>query len=66
MKNIAVVNTRNRMLSENLKMTLDTRHTDLNNNIFMIGGPGSGKTYRFVKPNLMQMFGSYVITDPNR
>lgn len=64
MKNIAVVNTRNRMLSENLKMTLDTRHTDLNNNIFMIGGPGSGKTYRFVKPNLMQMFGSYVITDP--
>lgn len=59
-----IVNTRNRILSQNLMMTLDTRHTDLNNNMFVIGGPGSGKTFRFVKPNLMQMFGSYVITDP--
>ena len=59
-----IVNTRNRMLSQNLRMTLNTRHTDLNNNIIVIGGPGSGKTFRLVQPNLMQMFGSYVITDP--
>ena len=64
MKNTVVVNTRNRMLSQNLMMTLDTRHTELNNNIFIVGGPGSGKTYRFVMPNLMQMFGAYIITDP--
>lgn len=64
MGNAVVVNTRNRILSQNLMMSLDTRHTDLNNNIFVIGGPGSGKTFRFVKSNLMQLFGSYVITDP--
>lgn len=38
-----IVNTRNRMLSQNIQMTLDTRHTDLNNNILVIGGSGSGK-----------------------
>lgn len=59
-----IVNTRNRMLSQNIRMTLDTRHTDLNNNILVIGGSGSGKTYRFVKPQLMQMSGSFIITDP--
>lgn len=63
-QNVQVVNTRNRMLSQNIYMTLDTRHTDLNNNILVIGGSGSGKTYRFVKPQLMQMSGSFVITDP--
>ena len=31
-----IVNTRNRMLSQNIQMTLDTRHTDLNNNILVI------------------------------
>lgn len=61
-----IVNTRNRMLSQNIQMTLDTRHTDLNNNILLFGGSGSGKTFRFVKPNLMQMVSSFVITDPNR
>ena len=30
----------------------------------MIGGSGSGKTRFFVKPNLMQMHSSYVVTDP--
>lgn len=64
MRRTVVVNTRNRMLSQNLYMSLDTRHTDLNNNILLIGGSGAGKTYRFVKPCLMQMNGSYVITDP--
>jgi type IV secretion system protein VirD4 len=35
-----------------------------NRNILIIGGPGSGKTFTFVKPNLLQMNGSYLITDP--
>ena len=36
-----------------------------NKNILVIGGSGSGKTRFFVKPNLMQMHSSYVVTDPN-
>ena len=35
-----------------------------NKNILVIGGSGSGKTRFFVKPNLMQMHCSYVVTDP--
>ena len=35
-----------------------------NKNILVIGGSGSGKTRFFVKPNIMQMHSSYVITDP--
>lgn len=35
-----------------------------NKNILVIGGSGSGKTRFFVKPNLMQMHSSYVMTDP--
>ena len=63
-KNTCIVNTRNRILSQNIQMSLNTRHTDLNNNVLVIGGSGAGKTYRFVKPQLMQMNGSYIITDP--
>ncbi|MEG2006760.1 MAG: type IV secretory system conjugative DNA transfer family protein [Raoultibacter sp.] len=37
---------------------------DRNKNVLLIGGPGSGKTRFNVKPNLMQMNASYVITDP--
>lgn len=35
-----------------------------NKNILVIGGSGSGKTRFFVKPNLMQMHSSYIVTDP--
>ena len=35
-----------------------------NKNILVIGGSGSGKTRFFVKPNLMQMHSSYVVTAP--
>ena len=35
-----------------------------NKNILVIGGSGSGKTSFFVKPNLMQLHSSYVVTDP--
>jgi len=64
MRNAYLVNTRNRILSQNIQMSMNSRHTDLNNNILVIGGSGAGKTYRFVKPQLMQMTGSYIITDP--
>jgi type IV secretion system protein VirD4 len=35
-----------------------------NYNVLVIGGSGSGKTYSYLKPNLMQLAGSYVVTDP--
>ena len=34
-------------------------------NILVIGGSGSGQTRVFVKPNLMQVHSSYVVTEPN-
>ena len=37
---------------------------DRNKNIVVIGGSGSGKTYSHIKPSLMQLHSSYVITDP--
>ena len=35
-----------------------------NKNVMVIGGSGSGKTRFFIKPNIMQMHSSYVVTDP--
>lgn len=37
---------------------------DRNLNVLIVGGSGSGKTRFYVKPNLMQLMGSYVLTDP--
>lgn len=57
---------RNRILSQNVRMSLDTRKTKLNNNVLIIGGSGAGKTFYEVKPNLMQMPKncSFICTDP--
>jgi len=45
----------NRLLSQNLRMSLDFRKLKLNGNILICGGSGAGKTFFFVMPNLMQM-----------
>lgn len=37
---------------------------DRNKNVEIVGGSGSGKTRGYTKPNIMQMYGSYVVTDP--
>lgn len=37
---------------------------NINKNVLVIGGSGSGKTRFHVKPNLMQMNASYIVTDP--
>lgn len=57
---------KNRILSQNVRMSLDTRKTKLNNNVLIIGGSGAGKTFYEVKPNLMQMSDkcSFIVTDP--
>ena len=36
-----------------------------NKNVLIVGGSGSGKTAFWLKPNLLQMHSSYVVTDPN-
>lgn len=45
-------------------MSINTRKTMRNNNVLIVGGSGSGKTRFFLKPNLMQLHSSYVVTDP--
>jgi len=54
----------NKLFTQTEKMSLDTRKTFKNNNTLIIGGSGSGKTRFFVKPNIMQLNSSFVITDP--
>ena len=60
--NILLTQTERLMMSGRPKQPKYAR----NKNILVIGGSGSGKTRFFVKPNLMQMHSSYVVTDPNR
>jgi type IV secretion system protein VirD4 len=55
---------KNRILSQNVRMSLDTRKTKLNDNVLIIGGSGAGKTFYEVKPNLMQRNSSFIVTDP--
>ena len=52
--------------TESLTMTSRPKDpkTARNKNILVIGGSGSGKTRFFVKPSLLQMHSSYVVTDP--
>lgn len=57
---------KNRILSNNVRMSADTSVTGLNNNMLVIGGSGAGKTFFIVKPNIMQMMlnNSFIATDP--
>ena len=58
--NVILTQTERLMMSSRPKQPKYAR----NKNILVIGGSGSGKTRFFVKPNLMQMHSSYVVTDP--
>ncbi len=59
---------KNVLLTQTERLTMDSRPKQpkyaRNKNVVVIGGSGSGKTRFFVKPNLMQMHSSYVVTDP--
>ena len=59
----------NVILTETERLTMEGRPAAgpkyaRNKNILVVGGSGSGKTRFFVKPNLLQMHSSYVVTDP--
>ena len=52
------------ILADGVSLGTDMRKTQLNNNVIVFGTPGGGKTEGIVKPNIMQMNSSYVVTDP--
>ena len=58
----------NVILTKTESLTMNSRpkepKTARNKNVLVIGGSGSGKTRFWLKPNLMQMHSSYVVTDP--
>lgn len=59
-KNVILTKSESLMMSSRPKNPKFAR----NKNVLVVGGSGSGKTRFFVKPNLMQMHSSYVVTDP--
>lgn len=58
----------NVILSQTERLTMNNRPAQpkyaRNKNMLVVGGSGSGKTRFFIKPNLLQMHSSYVLTDP--
>lgn len=58
--NIILTKTEKLMMSNRPKEPKNAR----NKNVLIIGGSGSGKTRFWIKPNLLQMHSSYVVTDP--
>lgn len=58
----------NVILSQTERLTMNSRPANpkyaRNKNTLCVGGSGSGKTRFFIKPNLLQMHSSYVLTDP--
>jgi len=59
-KNVILTQTERLMMSNRPKDPRNAR----NKNVLVVGGSGSGKTRFFIKPNLMQLHSSYVVTDP--
>ena len=58
----------NIILTQTERLTMNSRpknpKTARNKNVLIVGGSGSGKTRFFVKPSIMQLHSSYVVTDP--
>jgi type IV secretion system protein VirD4 len=58
----------NVLLSQTERITMNSRPSNpkyaRNKNVLVVGGSGSGKTRFFIKPQLLQMHSSYVVTDP--
>ena len=58
----------NIILTKTERLMMSNRPSDpknaRNKNVLIVGGSGSGKTRFWLKPNLLQMHSSYVVTDP--
>ncbi|MBS6466603.1 MAG: type IV secretory system conjugative DNA transfer family protein [Clostridium sp.] len=53
-----------RLYSEKIRISINTRKTRINNNVLAIGGSGVGKSQFLAKPQLYQANTSFVVTDP--
>lgn len=51
------------ILADGLRLSMDIRETHLNNNVMLVSASGRGKTRNFIKPNIMEMNSSFVISD---
>ncbi len=58
--NVILTRTERLMMSNRPKNSANAR----NKNVLIVGGSGSGKTRFWIKPNLLQLHSSYVLTDP--
>ena len=52
------------IIAEDQYYDLDCYRTQVNNNVLVVGSPGTGKTRSIVSPNILQALGSYIIVDP--
>ena len=62
---------KNILLSKNVKLNIDTRKTNINDNILLLGSSGSGKTRFYVKPQIMEsclnnVWDGFIVTDPKK
>ena len=55
----------NMPFSSRVMLNLNNKKTGRNANVFVVGGPGTGKSFRVIKPSLMQMNCSMITTDPS-
>lgn len=54
---------KNIILTDSVRLSLDTAQTGKNLNVCLIGGAGAGKTQNYILPNILQANTSYIITD---
>ena len=52
------------ILTQNVRLGLDTHKHGRNLNVLVVGGSGAGKSRYYVRPNIMQLNTSFVVTDP--
>ncbi len=56
----------NFILSKDVRLTLDNKKANRCANVVVMGGTGTGKTFKYIKPNLLQENCSFIVTDPSR
>ena len=52
------------IIARDVSYSLNTKETQLNNNVMVVGASGAGKTRSIVSPNILNASGSYIISDP--